>query len=1098
MAVVTAPRGVKAFRGTELRCKTWRAEVILRMLENNLENGEAPEELIIYAGTAKAARDWESYDRIVGALMRMEEDETLVMQSGKPIGLFKTHKLSPMVVMGSGAVLAVDRTSFYSEEVQALRDKGLTIMPGMTAAAWQYIGSQGILQGTYETFMAIGRDKFGGDLKGRMILTAGLGGMGGAQALAGYLAGAATLVVEADGRRVDRRIHDGYCQHRSDDLEEALGLVLGAKERGEPISVGLVANIAEVMPELLERDIVPEVVTDQTTTDFVRGYVPIGLSAEECDELRERGEVATLKERGAQTIAIHMRSMLEFGRRGSEIFEYGNGLRIQAKTSGVENAFEMGGFIDRYIRPLFCEGFGPFRWLAISGNPEDIYTIDDLILANFPGHPVCDWIKKAHDHVHFTGLPARIGWMGHGDRHRLGLLVNEAVRDGRITGPVSFTRDHLDSGSVTSPFRETENMKDGSDGIGDWPLLNGMLNAAAHADLIALHQFGGSAGVTVVADGTDQAAERLERVLQNDPGIGVLRHADAGYEKAIDAAKRKGLGLRVPKAEGHTLEDKSREISPRGAELRCKSWRAEAILRMLENNLANGEAPERLVIYSSTAKAARDWESFDAIRANLMELEEDETLVVQSGKPIGIFRTHKLSPKVVVANANVTGRWGTPEGFRGLVEQGLSMYGGMTAGAWQYIGSQGILQGTYETFAAIGRMRHGGTMQGRLIVTSGCGGMGGAQPLAGTLAGATVLICDVDESRIDRRIRESYLMEKAGSIDDAIDRALAAKEAGEAVSIGVVANAVELLETLVAREITPDVVTDQTATHLDGYVPRGLTPDQTAALRSSDIEELKRLDAETVAAHMRAMLTLGRAGSEIFEYGNGLRQQAEIAGVEDAFEMGGFIERYIRPLFCKGFGPFRWAATSGDEEDIAVIDQLILDNFPGHPVTDWIEKAHKHVKQNPKALPARIGWMGYGDRHRLGLLVNEAVRDGRLKGPVCFTRDHLDSGSVCAPTRETEKMKDGSDKIADWPLVNALLNVAGHADLVALHMHGGGRAGSAGVTVVADGTDQAAERIEAVLQNDPGIGVLRHADAGYEEAIENAARWGLGLREEVR
>jgi urocanate hydratase len=313
--------------------------------------------------------------------------------------------------------------------------------------------------------------------------------------------------------------------------------------------------------------------------------------------------------------------------------------------------------------------------------------------------------------------------------------------------------------------------------------------------------------------------------------------------------------------------------------------------------------------------------------------------------------------------------------------------------------------------------------------------------------------------------------------------------------VGVVCNAVDLHERLIERGVTPEIVTDQTSTSIDGYIPRGLTAEETAALRESDLAELQRLDAETVAAHMRAILTLGRRGSEIFEYGNGLRAQAERAGVADAYEMGGFIERYIRPLFCKGFGPFRWAATSGDDRDIDVIDQLILDNFPGHPVTGWIEKAHAHVKQNPRALPARIGWMGYGDRHRLGLLVNEAVRDGRLRGPVCFTRDHLDSGSVCSPTRETEKMKDGSDKIADWPLVNALLNVSGHADLVALHMHNGGGAGSAGVTIVADGTDEAAERITAVLQNDPGIGVLRHADAGYEEAIENAARWGLGLRE---
>ncbi len=580
MAVAAPPRNVKAFRGGELRCKTWRAEAILRMLENNLENGEAPEELIIYAGSAKAARSWEDYDRIVHALKVMEEDETLVTQSGRAVGLFKTHTLSPMVVMANGSLLGIDRTDYSTmmREMRPFLEQGLTIMPGMTAAAWQYIGSQGILQGTYETFTAIGRANFGGDLKGRMILTAGLGGMGGAQALAGYLAGAATLVVEVDPKRVDRRVREGYCQHRADDLEEALRLVLGAKERGEPISVGLVGNVADVMPKLLERNVIPEIVTDQTTVDYVRGYIPLGMTPDEVADLRDKGDLKTIEERGKETIAIHMRSILEFGHLGSEIFEYGNGLRNQAKEAGVDDAFEMGGFIERYIRPLFCEGFGPFRWLAISGNPDDIYTIDDIILENFEGHPVTDWISKAREHVHFTGLPARIGWMGHGDRHRLGLLVNEGVRSGRITGPVSFTRDHLDSGSVTAPFRETEKMKDGSDCIADWPLLNGMLNAASHADLIALHGFGGSAGVTTVADGTDQAAERLERVLQNDPAIGVLRHADAGYEVAIETAARKGLGLRVPKREGHTLKDESRAIEPmRGPELRCKSWRAEAL-----------------------------------------------------------------------------------------------------------------------------------------------------------------------------------------------------------------------------------------------------------------------------------------------------------------------------------------------------------------------------------------------------------------------------------------------------------------------------------------------------------------------------------------
>jgi urocanate hydratase len=542
---VAAPeqRNIKAFRGNELRCKGWRQEAILRMLENNLENGEAPDELIIYAGSAQAARDWESYDRIVQALKTMEEDETLVVQSGKPIGLFRTHTISPIAIIANGNVVGRWATM---EGFRELNDKNLTMFAGMTAGAWQYIGSQGILQGTYETFMAIGRNRFGGDLRGRMIVTAGCGGMGGAQPLAGYLAGAAILVADVDGRRIDRRIREGYLQHRSDSIDEAIQMTLDAKERGEALSVGVVANIVDVLETLIERGITPDIVTDQTTTGFERGYVPRGMSAEEADELRHQGDVKTLQERGKETIAAHMRGMLELGRRGAEIFEYGNGLRNQAQLAGVENAFEMGGFIERYIRPLFCEGFGPFRWLAISGNPDDIYTIDDIILENFPGHPVTDWIQKAREHVKFTGLPARIGWMGYGDRHRLGLLVNDAIRDGRITGPVSFTRDHLDSGSVCAPFRETEKMIDGSDWIADWPLLNALLNVSSHADVVAVHSFAGqgqSAGATTVADGTEQGADRLRRVLHNDPGIGVLRHADAGYPKAIETAERTGLGI---------------------------------------------------------------------------------------------------------------------------------------------------------------------------------------------------------------------------------------------------------------------------------------------------------------------------------------------------------------------------------------------------------------------------------------------------------------------------------------------------------------------------------------------------------------------------
>jgi urocanate hydratase len=541
MAVSTA-REVKAFRGTELRCKGWRQEAILRMLENNLENAENPDELIVYAGSARAARNWDCFDQIVHALKTIEEDQTLVVQSGKPIGVFQTHRLSPMVLIANANV--VGRWA-NAEGVRALNEAGLTMPAGMTAGAWQYIGSQGILQGTYESFMAAARDHFGGTLKGRLILTAGCGGMGGAQPLAGVLAGAAIMDVDADERRIDRRIRDGYLQHRSDDFEEALAMCLDAKERGEAISVGLVDNIARVMPIFVERGITPDIVTDQTTTNPARGYIPDGMSPDEAEELRLR-DVDELIRRNRQSIARHVTAMLELQRRGGVTFEYGNGLRVQATEAGVEGAFEIRGFIERFIRPLFCQGVGPFRWLAISGNPDDIYTIDEIILENFTGEPICDWISKAHEAVHFTGLPARIGWLGYGDRAKLGLLVNDAVQDGRITGPVSFTRDHLDSGSVTSPFRETEKMKDGSDGISDWPLLNALLNCASHADLIALHSHYGqsqSAGVTTVADGTEQAAERLSRVLDNDPALGILRHADAGYETAITNAARFGLGL---------------------------------------------------------------------------------------------------------------------------------------------------------------------------------------------------------------------------------------------------------------------------------------------------------------------------------------------------------------------------------------------------------------------------------------------------------------------------------------------------------------------------------------------------------------------------
>ncbi len=534
---VGGKRNVTAQRGTALRCKGWRQEALLRLLENTLEVGERPEELVIYAGSARAARDWDSFDRIVAALQRMEEDQTLVVQSGKPIGLFPTHRLSPLVLMANANVVGHWGTG---DAFQALVDQGLTAYAGMTAGAWQYIGAQGILQGAYETFMAAARALFGGSLAGRLVVTAGLGGMGGAQPLAGVLAGAAILVVEADPRRVDRRQREGYLQRRCDDLDEALRLCLDARGRGEALSVGLVGNAATVLPALVRRGLTPDLVTDQTTTDPVGGYVPAGISAEQAERMRA-SDRETLVARGRESIAAQMRAMLELGRRGAEIFEYGNGLRAAAR-----DAFEMGGFVERYIRPLFCQGIGPFRWIALSGDPRDIHTVDDLILEHFQGNPVTDWIAKARANVPFTGLPARIGWLGHGQRARLALLVNGAVADGRISAPVSFTRDHLDAGSVAAPYRETERMRDGSDAIADWPLLNALLTCASHADLVAIHGHMGalqSAGVTLVADGTAQAAERLSRALTNDTGLGVLRHADAGYEMAQQTAREAGLGL---------------------------------------------------------------------------------------------------------------------------------------------------------------------------------------------------------------------------------------------------------------------------------------------------------------------------------------------------------------------------------------------------------------------------------------------------------------------------------------------------------------------------------------------------------------------------
>ncbi|MDB5520138.1 MAG: urocanate hydratase, partial [Tardiphaga sp.] len=466
---------VKAERGTTLRCKGWRQEAILRLLENNLENAEDPDNLVIYMSIARAARDWKSFDRIVATLTTLREDQTFVMQSGKPIGVFPGQSTTPLVIMANGNIVG----EWSGEENRRkLDDMGLTVYPGMTAAAWQYIGSQGILQGTFETFMAIARQHFGGTLNGRLLLTSGCGGMSGAQPLAGKLAGASTLVIEVDQARIDRRIASGYCDATTDNLDDAIAQWQAARDARRPLALALCANSAVVLPELAKRGIVPDIVTDQTFPDPLKGYVPAELSLEQARAMRKddpKGLIALAQ----KSVAVHVRAMLDFLDRGAIVFEYGNSLRAEAKTAGVTDAFRMRSFVDLYIRPLFCQGIGPFRWIAVSGNPQDIYTIDDMILETFSSnHPIASWIEKAREHVQFTGLPARIGWLGYGERSRLALLVNEAVASGKISAPIAFTRDHLDSGSAALPHRETENMKDGSDAIADWPILNALLNCS--------------------------------------------------------------------------------------------------------------------------------------------------------------------------------------------------------------------------------------------------------------------------------------------------------------------------------------------------------------------------------------------------------------------------------------------------------------------------------------------------------------------------------------------------------------------------------------------------------------------------------------------
>jgi urocanate hydratase len=539
--------------------------------------------------------------------------------------------------------------------------------------------------------------------------------------------------------------------------------------------------------------------------------------------------------------------------------------------------------------------------------------------------------------------------------------------------------------------------------------------------------------------------------------------------------------------------------APRGSALSCKGWPQEAALRMLMNNLDPdvAERPDDLVVYGGSGKAARDWRSFDAIVDALRSLEHDETLLVQSGKPVAVFRTHAGAPRVLIANALLVPAWATWETFRDLEHRGLTMYGQMTAGSWIYIGSQGILQGTYETFAAAARRHFDGTLSGRVVVTAGLGGMGGAQPLAATMNGAAALVVEVDRSRIERRLATKYLDEWTSDLDDALTRIDRWRRERVARSIALEANAADVLPELVRRGVTPDLLTDQTSAHdaLNGYVPHGMSLAEAASLRERHPDDYIARAMQSMARHVEAMLALKQRGAVTFDYGNNIRMQAQRAGVKNAFDIPGFVPEYVRPLFCEGKGPFRWAALSGDPEDIHVTDALALDMFGDDPaLVRWIRMARERVAF--QGLPARICWLGYGDRARFGLKINELVRAGVLKAPIAIGRDHLDAGSVASPYRETEGMRDGSDAIADWPVLNALLNASAGATWVSVHHGGGvgiGYSLHAGMVVVADGSTEADARLERVLTCDPGIGVARHADAGYPEAIATASSRGIRL-----
>jgi len=539
--------------------------------------------------------------------------------------------------------------------------------------------------------------------------------------------------------------------------------------------------------------------------------------------------------------------------------------------------------------------------------------------------------------------------------------------------------------------------------------------------------------------------------------------------------------------------------APTGTKLKCKGWIQEAAMRMLMNNLDPevAEKPEELIVYGGSGKAARNWQAFEAIINSLENLENDETLLVQSGKPVGIFKTHTNAPRVIISNAMLVPDWATWDEFRRLEKLGLTMFGQMTAGSWIYIGTQGILQGTYETFAECGRKYFNGSLKGKLVLTAGLGGMGGAQPLAATFNGAAFLGVEVDRARAQKRIDTGYLDFLTDNLDEALEKVLNAKAKGEAFSVGLVGNAGEVLHAILKKGVIPDVLTDQTSAHdvLNGYVPMGMSFEEALKLRKSDSDKYIKLSRQTIVKHVQAMLEFQKRGAKTFDYGNNIRGEAKENGVSNAFDIPGFVPEFIRPLFSDGKGPFRWAALSGDPNDIYETDKAVKETFPENKaLCNWIDMAQKKV--HFQGLPSRICWLGYGERAKMGKIFNKLVADKKVKAPIVIGRDHLDCGSVASPNRETEGMIDGSDAIADWPILNVLMNTIGGASWVSVHHGGGvgiGKSIHAGMVIVADGTKEAEERLERVLTYDPGTGIMRHADAGYEQAIENAKKWNVKI-----